>query len=277
MSQQISPPTHRGAASRESGGAGATIATVLTGILTVAAGAFLAVVAGNLLDVMRRGVLTGLASAQQGEQFLFPLPIPMLVAFLAGFLYRKANRALSGRTDRWAGIGPWSLLLIGVTAGIWYSRAGWAPADVVGSTDGVDWVPQDWALYSLEFWLAPALTVITIVAICIDRFGGRSADSRREVAQKLLDGGSAVPGKVTYVGEPSPGNRVYHIEWIVEFEAAGALRRIRRTESFPWKNPPTFGQQVVVLFDPSAPDDAERTFVSLGQGGNADEYLRKVC
>lgn len=264
----------------------AGVAAALAGVLLVGAGVFFGVVAGAMLDVMRRSFLVSddSAAAATAELSVVPMPIAILVGFGAFWLYHKLNRAATGHTTGYAVAPPWALLLLGVAAGIWWSvLMQWAPAEQVGETRNVGgehlvWPWQIWLLHSLQYWLAPLLTVLAVVAFIAGRVGNSRGAARREVAAGLLAAGHRVPGVVVAGDpEPTPGQGVYFADWQVDWtDRAGVAHRLVRAETFPHNRLPVPGQHVWVVYDPEAPDDAERTFVSIDDTDNVEAYLRRV-
>ena len=184
-------------------------------ILTVLCGALIGYAAGEIVDVARRSYLNAVGSPHlEGSPSFFILqPIAVLIGFVGYGVYRRANRAHTGRTDRYALAGALTLLLLGATIGMAFQvLVRWVPADQVGATADIfggtpiPWEIMTWGLYSMQFWIVPVLAIITIIAFVAGRPSGQGAEQRREVASELLQSGKIADGVVVQGDdEPAPG------------------------------------------------------------------------
>jgi hypothetical protein len=165
----------------------ALTATLLSGLGALLAVAVLGFGAGGLFDQVRvmsvNSVFgnweTHIPVAARG----LAIPLGILGTILLLGLYSKWNHRYTGRSDHFAILGPLTIVLIGLTLGVWASTTMWVEPDAVGVAldpkfgDDEPWDAGAWILYTAKWWLPGILAVLTVLSL-VARFIGLRARKR---------------------------------------------------------------------------------------------------
>lgn len=228
---------------RYPGSATALTRTIGYGILTLLGGALAAVGIGGFTGQFRTMEILGINETSEwlDNGVPFGVFIPAAIASIPVLLftrhrYIRWNRRYSGRDDRLIVVGPFSLVLIGSTAALWWiCQVLWREPSPVGFTDGDAWGRGTWICHRMKTWLPALPTSLTVI------------------------------GRITEVsGVPGADASQTGISWTCQFtDSDGQSRWLERFGFSPATRYPSVGGEVWILYDPAAPADTSRIFTCL--------------
>lgn len=267
---------------RHRGTTAAAIATVLSGVLVVATGAVAGFGFAGFLDTFRLMELNSVFStweSQMSSPFIWQ-PIGVVASIFSLWLYSTWNHRYTGDRSRFAGVGPLTLLTVGLTGGVWIGCLSWTAPDQVGMRidptfgEHEPWGAGAWIFYSAQWWL-PALFALFALAFFLLGIGGRRrAARRRELVAHLMVSGRRAQGSVTESAVPSSeASRMIFSLTVTFTDLSGTDRWVKRVVKYRSTEVPRVGAPVTVVYDPSAPGDESRIFFTTGSASAPEDLL----
>ena len=167
---------------RRSGGPGALVGAVLSGVVLVGAGGATGYAISAIMDRFRAVVINSVFSDTESTMVVWMTPVAVITSIIAFTLYAKWNHRYSGSASSYVGVDPLPLWLLGTTVALWWTTSLlWTPADMVGTAvdplAGRDkaWGAGAWVLNTMRWWL-PALSTLFLLVTAV---AGRPRSQRR--------------------------------------------------------------------------------------------------
>lgn len=255
------------------GSARALTATLIAGVLSLAAASVIGFAIGGLFEQFRimslNSVFSTWETAIPVEARGWGLPVGILGSLITISQYAKWNHRYTGRQDGFAIVGPLTIVLAGLAIGTWVATTMWTTPDAVGvavdPTFGEDeaWDAGAWILYAAQWWLPGLFALLTVLSL-LGRVLSRSSRERRQsVVEQLLRSGTRVEAEVTQVPLPDPHASRSLAPVVAKFtDAWGTDRWITCTVMLPPQEFPKVGDRRPLVFDPANPGDTGRIFFS---------------
>lgn len=237
--------------------------------LVAAGGLGITTMVGYLRESTLLPYSTGYDSAGVWGAFLITLAF--VGAIVAGLTGKEEKVARSRVTDpRLPGLVGWATFTVVILLGV----QSWRDPPVVGERPGLfegdppgPWGFGSWLLYRLDLLLP---TLVVAITLLVGWRWWRGEQRERRLAadrDRLLVSGHRVTGTITEAAvhhstDDSGSRRVTGATATIRFsDASGTARWVTRRTTQASLVAPGFPAQV--LFDPMAPDDVERIFVSF--------------
>lgn len=180
-----------------------------------------------------------------------------LPTIILGFLiHAGASRRFTGRVLSAPGVGPGSILFVGLAVGAWW---GIDSMTTVG-----------------ELWLVPAALTGLAAALLISGAIVRARRrSRQDGLRQLVATGRIVPAVVVEIPEidASSGGLVGEIT-VTFTDAAGVDRWVTKLGQWKRAELPVTGDPAMVVFDPARPSDTARIWIGPAGSSTAADFTR---
>lgn len=266
------------------GSVGAGIGVVVGDLIVLAGGAFTGVAMASdiLLGGLRDSALNHFFAdtPDSSGADIAALPASIMTTLLGMFVVIAAARAWTGGRLSFPVVGPLTIWLAGLAAGLAFGVHRWpAPLTIGVRTDpafGEDepWSAVDWALYRAGGWIPWIAVALALASLAVGVVVRRRAAARRRTLDRLLVQGWRARGDVTAIPTLTEGSALV-ADWTVHFvDRLGTDRWFTSTGRFPRDDLPVRGDLVSVLYDPTAPGDMHRIFVGGLEAVSADDFLR---
>jgi hypothetical protein len=180
--------------------------------------------------------------------------LPLLLAGF--FIHTGASRRFTGKLLSSPGVGPVSILLVGLSAGAWWGALS---------------MPSPGALWMVPLGLT-VLAALLLVAGAAKRMRGRS---QRGTLARLVVQGRIAAGVIVEIPEidPSSGGLIGPVT--VKFtDSAGVDRWVTKTGQWKRRDLPQTGDSASVLYDPERPSDTSRIWVAPSESTTVDDFSR---
>ncbi|MCM3656270.1 DUF3592 domain-containing protein [Agromyces mediolanus] len=268
---------------RQRGSTGAALAAAAFALLLVATSAVIGYSFAGIFDTFRLMELNSVFSNWESQMpnTAFGLPIGILTTIAAWAFYAKWNHRFTGDSSRFVGVGPLTLVLAGLAIGLWIGCAAWTAPDQPGMqidpTFGEDevWGVGAWIFYAAQWWLPALFGVLAIAAFFAGVAGRRRSAGRTALIERMLVTGRRARGVVTESTLPSGEASSVLFALTVKFtDTSGTDRWVKRVAKYRAAEVPPVGAPVTVLYDPAAPGDTSRIFVSSGPAETAADFRR---
>lgn len=267
---------------RHRGTTGAALAAVFSGLVLVVTGAVVGFGFASFLDTFRLMELNSVFSTWESEMsppFIW-LPVGIIASIVAWSLYSTWNHRFSGDASRFVGIGPLTLLTIGLVIGVGIGCTAWTAPDAVGVRidpefgEHEPWGAGAWVFYAAQWWLPALFAVLAIAFLLLGIAGRRRAAARHDLVANLLATGRRTQGSVTESTVPSSeASRMIFTLTVTFTDAGGVDRWVQRAVKYRTADVPPVGAPVSVLYDPSAPGDESRIFFTTGTASAPRDFL----
>lgn len=255
------------------GSAAALTATLIWGLLALAAATVIGFALGGVFEQLRIvNINSVFGTRETGTPVAFRawgLPLGILASIVCLGLYGTWNHRYTGRDSGYAVIGPLTIILVGLAGGTWWATTLWTPPDAVGIavdptfSQNEPWGVGEWILYAGQWWL-PGLLALLAVLSYVTRI--RTLAKRRSdggLIQQLLSAGSLVHAEIVEAPLPVPDAARMAASLVARFtDAHGTDRWVTSLVLIPPRDMPAVGDTRPLVFDPAAPGDTRRIFLS---------------
>ncbi|GLU89621.1 DUF3592 domain-containing protein [Agromyces sp. NBRC 114283] len=268
---------------RQRGSTGAALAAAAFALLLVATSAVIGYSFAGILDTFRLMQLNSVFSNWESQMpdTTFGLPIGIFATIAAWALYAKWNHRFTGDTTRFVGVGPLTLVLLGLAIGLWLGCSAWTAPDQPGTRidptfgEHEAWGAGAWIFYAAQWWLPALVGVLAVAAYFAGVAGRRRSAGRTALIERMLVTGRRAPGVVTESTLPSGEASSVLFTLTVKFtDLNGTDRWVKRTVKYRTAEVPPVGAPVTVLYDPANPGDTSRIFLASGPAETAADFRR---
>ncbi|GAD34122.1 metal-dependent amidase/aminoacylase/carboxypeptidase [Microbacterium sp. TS-1] len=265
------------------GATSALVASLIWGILSVAAAGVVGFAIGGIFEQLRAVNVnsvfgtwdTGIPVAVRG----WGLPVGILLLLVCIGQYGKWNHRFSAREKGYAAIGPLTIILAGLAIGTWVATTMWIAPDAIGvavdPTFGQNepWGVGEWILYAGQWWL-PGLLALLAVLSYIARVRALATRRRNNaVISRLLASGSRVEAEIVEAPLPAHDASRMAASLVAKFtDAVGTDRWVTTMVLIAPREVPAVGDTRPLVFDPADPGDTTRIFLSPTGKTGVDDF-----
>ena len=261
----------------------ALAATIVAGLCVLLSAALIGFAAAAVFDQFR---ITSINSVFSSWDTRIPvavrgwgLPLGIIASIFSTAQYAKWNHRFTGRSTSFAGLGPLTIVLLGLTAGIWLATTLWTEPDAVGvavdPTFSRDepWDVGGWVLYSAKWWLPGLFALLTVLSLVGRVASGRQRSRRSAIVEELIRTGALVDAEVLEAPLPAAEASRMAAALLVSFtDRQRSTRFVRCTALLRPSELPPVGAHLPLLFDPAASGDVKRIFLSPTGGTSPEDF-----
>lgn len=187
---------------------------------------------------------------------IFGMAVGLPLTLIGFFVYFGATRRFTGKLMSSPGVGPGTVLFLGLAAGAW------------------------WGALSLRepgaLWLVPVgLSVVAVLFLLLGVVARLRRRGRRDALAQVVVSGRIARGEITDIPviDPSSGGLI-GVATVKFTDLAGVDRWVQKTGQWSSRDLPKTGDAAAVLYDPQRPADTSRMWIAPVGSMSAADFER---